>query len=216
MNNPWIWPTRPWQRIHLDFAGPFNGEMFLLVVDAKSKWIEVFPMSSTTASATILALRFLFATHGLPEVIVSDNGLQFVSQEMKDFLKSNGIRHCLSSPYYPASNGEAERAVRTFKESMKTMKDEPGTQAQKLARFLLSYRTTPHTGTGCTPAELVIRRRIRTRLDILRPNLSARIAKKSKLVDQSTRRLIEIGEPVMVKDYRIVNVHGSKELSKIG
>ena len=107
VNNPCIWPTRPWQRIHLDFAGPFNGEMFLLVVDTKSKWIEVFPMSSTTVSATIRALRFLFATHGL----------QFVAQEMKDFLKSNGIRQCLSSPYHPASNGEAERAVRTFNEN---------------------------------------------------------------------------------------------------
>ena len=156
VNNPCIWPTRPWQRIHLDFAGPFNGEMFLLVVDTKSKWIEVFPMSSTTVSATIRALRFLFATHGL----------QFVAQEMKDFLKSNGIRQCLSSPYHPASNGEAERAVRTFKESMKTMKDEPGTQAEKLAHLLLSYRTTPHTSTGCTPAELLMGQRIRTRLDI--------------------------------------------------
>ena len=79
LRNPWICPTRPWQRIHVDFAGPLNGQMFLLVVDAKSKWIEVFPMSSTTASMTILALRFLFATHGLPEVIVSDNGPQFVA-----------------------------------------------------------------------------------------------------------------------------------------
>ena len=105
-------------------------------------------MSSTTTSTTIRTLRFLFATHGLPEVIVSDNGPQFVAQEMKDFLKSHGIRQCLPSPYHPASNGEAEREVRTFKESMKTMKDEPGTQAEKLARFLLSYRTTPHTGTG--------------------------------------------------------------------
>ena len=170
VNNPWIWPTRPWQRIHVDFAGPFNGQMFLLVVDAKSKSIEVFPMSSTTASTTIRALRFLFVTHGLPEVIVSDNGPQFVAQEMKDFLKSSGIRHCLSSPYHPASNGEVERAVRTFKESMKTMKDEPGTQANILARFLLSYRTTPHTATGCTPAELLMGRRIRTRLDILHPD----------------------------------------------
>ena len=106
--NSWIWPTRPWQRKHVGFAGPFNGQMFLLVVDAKSKWIEVFPMHSTTASTTIRALRFLFATHGLTEVIVADNGPQFIAQEMKAFLKSNGIRHCLSSPYRPASNGESE------------------------------------------------------------------------------------------------------------
>ena len=202
ITNSWIWPSRPWQRIHVDFAGPFNGGMFLIVVDAKSKWIEVFPMSTTTASATIQALRFLFATHGLPEEIVSDNGPQFVAQEMKEFLKSNGIRQCLSSPYHPASNGEAVRAVRTFKQAMKTMKAEPGTQAEKLARFLLGYRTTPHTATGCTPAELLMGRRIRTRLDILHPDLSSRISKKSKTADHSTPRVFDIGEPVMVKDYR--------------
>ena len=55
--------------------------MFLIVVDAKSKWIEVFPMSSITATATIRAFRFLFATHGLTEEIISDNGPQFVAQQ---------------------------------------------------------------------------------------------------------------------------------------
>lgn len=176
--------------------------MFLLVVDAKSKWIEVFPMSSTTASAAIQALHFLFATHGLPEEVVSDNGPQFVALEMKEFLKSNGIRHCLSSPYHPASNGEVERAVRTFKESMKTMKVEPGSQAEKLARFLLGYRSTPHTATGCTLAELLMGRRIRTRMDIMHPDLSARMSEKSKLADHTTRRVFLPGDPVMVKDYR--------------
>ena len=106
VSNPWIWPTQPWQRIHVDLAGPFNGQMFLLVVDAKSKWIEVFPMSSTTASATIQALRFLFATHGLPEAIESDNGPPIAAQEMKYFLKSDRTSHYLSSPYHPASNAE--------------------------------------------------------------------------------------------------------------
>ena len=53
VSNPWIWPTHLWQRSHMDFAGPFNGGMFLIVVDAKSKWMEVIPMSSTSASATI-------------------------------------------------------------------------------------------------------------------------------------------------------------------
>ena len=102
VNNPWIWPTR----IQVDFAGAFNGQMFLLVVDAKSKWIEDFPMSSTSGSATIQDLRFLFATHGLPEKVVSDNGPQFVAREMKEFLDSNGIRHCLYSPYIIQSQME--------------------------------------------------------------------------------------------------------------
>ena len=155
--------------------------MVLLAADAKSKWIEVFPMSSTSASTTIGALRFLFATHRLQEVIVSDNAPQFVVREMKDLLKSNGICHCLTSPYHPTSNGEFERAVRAIKESIKAMEDEPGNQANKLALFLLSHRTTSHTATGCTPAELLMGRRIRTRLDILHPNLSVRMSEKTQL-----------------------------------
>ncbi|KAL9961633.1 hypothetical protein ACROYT_G030616 [Oculina patagonica] len=66
VSNPWIWPTRPWQRLHVDFVGPFNGGMLLVVVDAKYKWLEVVPMSSTSASATIKALRGLFAFANKP------------------------------------------------------------------------------------------------------------------------------------------------------
>ena len=98
-----------------------------------SIWIEVFPMFATTASATIRALRFLFVTHRLPEKIVSDNSQELVAQEMKDFLKSFGIRQCPFSPYHPASNSEAARAVGTFNKAMKTTKAEPGTLAEKLA-----------------------------------------------------------------------------------
>ena len=202
MSNPWIWPTRPWQRLHVSFAGPFNGGMFLIVVDAKSKWMEVIPMSSTSASATIRALRSLFATHGLLEEIVADNGPQFVAGETKDFLTANGVRLCWSSPYQPASNGEAERAVRTFKEAMRIMKNEPGTQNEKLARFLLSYRTTPHTATGCPPAEILMGRRLQTRLELLRPDLSARMEQKSRRMNPMVRHGFEVGEPVMAKDYR--------------
>ena len=174
VNNPWIWPTRPWQRLHVDFAGPFNGGMFLIVVDAKSKWMEVIPMSSTSANATIRALR----SHGLPEEIVTDNGPQFVAGEMKDFLTANGVRLCLSPPYHPASNGEAERAVRTFKEAMRIMYNEPGTQTEKLARFLLSYRSTPHTATGCPPAEILMERRLRTSLELRHPTCQRGLNKR--------------------------------------
>ena len=117
----------------MDFAGPFNGGMFLIVIDAKSKWIEVVQMSSISASVTTRALRGLFVTHGLPEEIVADNGLQFVAGGMKDFLITNGVCLCLSSPYHPASNGEAGRAVRAFKEAMRVMKNESGSQTEKLA-----------------------------------------------------------------------------------
>ena len=80
--HPWIWPSRPWQRIHLDFAGPFLGKFFFILVDAHSKWAEVVEMSHTSAARTITVLQQLFATHGIPEQIVTDNGSQFTSEEL--------------------------------------------------------------------------------------------------------------------------------------
>ena len=113
--HPWIWPDAPWKRIHVDFAGPFPGKMFFIVVDAHSKWPEVIVMSSTTAQHTIEALRSIFSHFGLPEQLVSDNGPQFTSDEFAEFMKGNGIKHILCSPYHPSSNGLAERFVQTFK-----------------------------------------------------------------------------------------------------
>ncbi|XP_058032651.1 uncharacterized protein K02A2.6-like, partial [Ahaetulla prasina] len=82
----WEKPQGPWSRIHIDFAGPFHGQTFLIVVDAFSKWLEIIPMKSTTAEAVISALRHLFATHGLPDTLVSDNGPQW-QQQKKDGIK---------------------------------------------------------------------------------------------------------------------------------
>ena len=79
--HPWTWPQRPWQRNHIDFAGPFLGKSFLVVVDAHPKWPEVFEMSTTSAVKTIDTLRHLFAAYGLPEQVVSDNGPQFTAEQ---------------------------------------------------------------------------------------------------------------------------------------
>ena len=68
----WPWSTEPWQRIHVDYAEA-KGQQFLLVVDSHSKWMEVFPMRSTTANATIEVLRALFSRYGLPLEVLSDN-----------------------------------------------------------------------------------------------------------------------------------------------
>ena len=96
--HPWIWPTRPWQRVHLDFAGLFCNKMFLISVDAHSKWPEVIEMSKTTSTRTIAELRKLFASYGLPEQIVTDNGPQFTSDEFSHFLKQNGVKGAGSRP----------------------------------------------------------------------------------------------------------------------
>ena len=115
----WIWPAKPWQRIHVDFAS-YEGNHYLIVVDTHSKWPEVIgPMKLTTAGSTINALRCIFGRYGLPEQVVSDNGPPFQSVEYEDFLKQNGIQRVLVSPYHPASNGQAERFVQTFKNYLK-------------------------------------------------------------------------------------------------
>ena len=106
--HPWNWSTTAWQRIHIDFAGPFLGRMFFLIIDAYSKWLEIFLMPTTTSTKTIETLRSLIARYGLPEQVVSDNGPQFTSDEFKGFCKSNGIRHITSAPYHPSTNGAIE------------------------------------------------------------------------------------------------------------
>lgn len=191
--NPWLWPSAPWKRVHIDFAGPFMQRMFLIIVDAYSKWMDVVMMTSTTSENTINALRYLFSSYGLPVEIVSDNGPQFVSEEFEIFLKENGVRHIRSAPYHPASNGEAERAVRTFKQAMKNMASETGTLHQKLAAFLLSYRTTPHTTTKTTPGELFMNRKLRTRLDVVKPHMTDRIQRKS-LPNEKKVREYQVGD----------------------
>ena len=58
--HPWTWPVRPWHRVHIDYAGPFLGRYFLILVDAHSKWPEVVPMNSTTTDKTITELWNIF------------------------------------------------------------------------------------------------------------------------------------------------------------
>ena len=78
---------------HIDFAGPFFGKMWLILVDTRSKWPEVIQVKEATSDTTITALMSIFAHFGLPEVIVTDNGPQFVSEQFKTFCKANSIRH---------------------------------------------------------------------------------------------------------------------------
>ncbi len=166
-SHPWEIPTSPWERIHMDFAGPLLGKMFFIVVDAYSKWLEVVIMSEATSLATVNKLRAIFATHGLPKVSVSDNGPAFVGEEFKQFLKKNGIKQVYSAPYHPASNGQAERMVRTFKESLKNLK--LGDLQTKVDRLLYKYRIMPHTSTGKSPAEMMFQRPLRTPFHLMKP-----------------------------------------------
>ena len=139
--HPWIWPTKPWEKIHRDYAGPFLNKTFLIVVEAHSKWPEVIQMTTTGTKPTVIVLRWLFASYGLPLQLVSDNGPQFTAAEFQQFLKWNGVKHIQYSPYHPSSNGLAEWFVRTFKQAMRSGETDGLSLAHTLINFLLSYST---------------------------------------------------------------------------
>lgn len=138
-------------------------------------------MTSTTSTRTIEVLRSLFASYGLPEEIVSDNGPQFVSAEFEQFMTRNGVRHTRVPPYHPASNGAAERSVQILKRTLLKQVLDGDSQLSirhRLASFLLKYRATPHTVTGVSPAELFLKRQLRTRLSLLKPDVGRRVVAK--------------------------------------
>lgn len=199
----WSWPLHPWQRIHIDLAGPFQGKMFCIIVDAHSKWPEVFELTTTTSDKIIAICRKLFAAYGLPNQLVSDNGPQFVSHEFETFLKLNGVKHLKSAPYHPATNGEAERFIQTFKKSMKASVHDGLTLQHRLQNFLLSYRSTPHATTKQSPAELFLKRSIRTRFDILRPDTAQMVADKqlSQVSNYKSLRQFAVGDSVLIRNY---------------
>ena len=168
-------------------------------------------MTSTTANKTIDELRLIFASHGLPEELVSDNGPQFVSHEFSEFMRKNGIKHILVPPYHPSSNGAAERSVRVLKEALIKQVFE-GTKGMsikhRLANFLLRYRTTPHSTTGVTPAELMMKKKLRTRLSLAKPNLAQAVQNKQtkQIVYKDSKldkeRSFEIYDRVRVRNTR--------------
>ena len=202
--HPWEWPDKPWSHLHADFAGPFLGNMFLILVDAHSKWMDIYTMSSITSEATIGNLKASFSTHGLPDVLVTDNGPSFKSESFRQFVSLNGIQHLTSAPYHPASNGLAERAVQTFKNAMKKLSG--GSVKDRVNRFLFRYRVTPQSTTGHSPAELLFNRRIKCPLDLPRPDLKSKICEKQRVFkarhdEKAVNRAFQEGDSVFYRNF---------------
>ena len=166
-------------------------------------------MPTETSNDVITRLKSIFACHSIPQEVRSDNGPQFSSNMFKKFSEDYNFTHTTSSPRYPASNGEAERAVRTVKEMLKKC-DDP-----YLA--MLIYRSTP-LHNGFSPAELLMGRKLRTTLPILpsqlepsTPDYSLIIQKESEFQEKQkqnfdsrhcTRELVHLlpGDNVYLKD----------------
>lgn len=168
-------PDSPWQKVATDLF-EWKKENYLLIVDYYSRFIEVARLKRTTAEEVIQHTKSIFARHGIPEVVISDNGPQYSADAYKQFAKEYQFQHITSSPYYPQSNGEAERAVGTIKRLLNKEKD------PYLA--ILSYRSTPLQN-GFTPSELLMNRKLRTTVPITRGQ------RKPKVPDQQSLRARE-------------------------
>ena len=146
-------PDYPWQMIAVDLF-EFEACHYLLVVDYFSRYPECVKLTHTTSAHVISILKAIWARHGIPDVVRSDNGPQFSSAEFSAFAKTYTFKHITSSPHYPQSNGQVERSVRTIKGILKKSEDPH--------LGLLSYRATPMPWCGLSPAELLMGRKIRT------------------------------------------------------
>lgn len=158
-NNPtktdvhmWEPPKTAFERVHADFAGPFLGHYFFILIDAYTKWPEVHIVKNIISKTTIELCRQIFATFGIPKYFVSDNAKTFTSTEFKT-LKVNGIIQKLTAPYHLATNGQAERFVQTLKNSLRRMRSNASNVHVALQQILIQYRNTSHP--------------VRTRLDLL-------------------------------------------------
>uniref|UniRef100_A0A182PWL4 Integrase catalytic domain-containing protein n=1 Tax=Anopheles epiroticus TaxID=199890 RepID=A0A182PWL4_9DIPT len=184
----WEYPNAPWERIHIDYAGPVAGPLQLMVGVT----------TTSTTNATIRLLDDLFASYGVPITVVSDNGPQFTSPDFMAYLKNAGVKyHKLTAPYHPATNGQAERYVQTVKKALKAMGTTRDTLQRNLNTFLLQFRKAPHIETGDPQAKLFLGRNIRTRIDLVRPHdITKRMTQKHQSTFQLSFRTFSIGQKV--------------------
>ena len=158
-------PPEPWHTVHMDFCGPFpSGEYLFVIIDAYSRYPEVEIVHSTSVKSTIARMDKVFATHGIPRVIRSDNGPPFFGEEVKLFMSENGIEHKRITPLWPQANSEAENFMKPLTKAIRSARAEGREWKRDMYKFLLNYRATPHTTTGFIPSELLFNRKIRTKL----------------------------------------------------
>ena len=123
--------------------------------------IEAFPAGNRTSQPVKVYLSQIFARFGIPRTLVSDNGPEFVSSDLKKWCESLGIKKMESPIYHPRANGIAERAVQTVKRAIQAWSANLNVSfGAFLQRALMTHRNTSKTR-GKTPVEQLLGRKIR-------------------------------------------------------
>ena len=208
------------------------------MIDQYSRYPEIEIITATTAQQTIDSLTKIFATHGLPYKVISDNGPPFTSEALRQYMKVNNIKHHRITPLHPKANATAENFMRGLNKTLRTALIERTPWITALYQFLQHYRNTPHASTEISPAEVMFKRKLRLKIPSIdyKPNQHAltnftnqdnRIKAQMKLqVDKRYKavdRRFSIGDYVLVqqrktnklssrfdpKPYRITQIKGS-------
>ena len=174
-------PTRPWQVIGTDLFF-WNGEEYLLICDYFSKFpiVRKIPHGQSTGKTVVGLTKCVLSEHGVPDVIISDNGPHYDCQSYKEFSNQWGFRHITSSPRYPQSNGFIERQVQTVKHTF----DKAKKSGKDLPMSMLCLRSTPVDSELPSPAELLYQRKLKS-------NLPIRIRNEMPNRDKINQRLTE-------------------------
>ncbi|CAK1587306.1 unnamed protein product [Parnassius mnemosyne] len=206
-------PHRAWSKVGIDIFH-FNNKSYLLVVDYFSKFIEVEKLYNLTSECVINKLKIIFSRQGIPDMVMSDNGPEFTSRIFKEFCINWRFGHKTSSPRYPQSNGQAERAIQTVKQMLK--KTQYDKSNFRLA--LLEFLNTPISKNLPSPAELLNNRKLRSIVpcppEMLQPKLfntqQAREILKSRQTVQ--KRYYDRGskflKPLSIGDKIKVHING--------
>ncbi|XP_046396811.1 uncharacterized protein K02A2.6-like [Ischnura elegans] len=203
-------PARPWQMVGMDIFHS-RGREYLVIVDYFSKYPEVAYLENTRATNVIAKIKSIFARHGIPQVVRTDNGPPFGGREFQEFANKYGMDVVTSSPYYPKSNGLAEAAVKTVKNILAKERDP--------WLGFLAYRASPMES-GYSPAELLMGRKLRTTLPFHPTKLNPKwpsltvLRDKNKVIAERQKRnydrrhrtkelpLLPAGATVWVRDRR--------------
>ena len=207
-------PSSPWSEVSMDFQGPYpSGDYLLVVIDDYSRYPEIEIISSTSVKSVLPKLHSIFARHGVPQIVKTDNGSPFNATDFSNFAKYMGFQHKPVTPLWPEANGGVERFMRVLKKIMQSAHVEGKNWKQELYRAMLNYRATPHATTGISPAEALFGRKIRTRLpepEVTVPNIDAELRHndferktKMKLYADNKRHTrvsdLQVGDSVLVR-----------------
>ena len=158
-------PDTVWQDVSADFYGPLpTGEHLLVIVDEYSRYPVVEVMHSTSANSVIPVMDKIFSMLSIPRTVKTDNGPPFNGEQFSKFAAYMGFYHRKITPLLPQANATAERFMRTLGKCLRVSHMENIPWKQHLYTFLREYRATPHSTTTTSPAELLLKRRMHTKM----------------------------------------------------